>query len=293
MKEQMDCKQAWVHSLNRYPAFLASGLAIALFALATIPALAMQVHVRDGQTVRLKLRNILTTDNVRKGDAIEFDVAEDIIINGHVVIAKGAIARGMVIEVKGAQKPKAKDAEVKFQILTVESVDHQNLPLRVEATKTRKTKASANEVSEKSPIPGYPSRLIGAEKGKEYVAYVDGAAAVNAPDTVAVAVQPAVEVPVTPSPVAPAVTPAVAVAPTPQTPSTMAQEPSSVKFSSTPDGAEIVIDGTFVGNTPSTLRVTPGRHAIEIRIAGYRTWSRSMIVDPESTPSVQATLSRE
>ena len=278
-------------NLYRHSAFLISSVALILFSLATVPAFAVQVHVRDGQTVRLKLRNILTTDNVQKGDAIEFEVTEEILINGHLVIAKGAKARGKIIEVKGAQKPKAKDAEVVFQFLTVHAVDNQDLALRVVPTKTRNSKASANEVAERSPIPGYPSRLIGAEKGKEYAAYIDAPVIVNAPDTVATPV--ATPVGVAPQPATPGATPVTPTSPSAMTPGVMVAEPASVEFSSTPSGADILIDATFVGNTPSTLRVTAGRHAVEIRIAGYRSWTRSMIVDPESHPSVRATLIKQ
>ena len=136
-------------NLYRYSEFLISSVALILLPLATVPAFAGQVHVRDGQTVRLRLRNILTPDNVQKGDGIQFEVTEDILINGHVVIAKGAMGRGKVIEVKGAQKPKAKDAEVVFQFLTVHAVDNQDLALRAVATKTRNSKASVNEVAER------------------------------------------------------------------------------------------------------------------------------------------------
>jgi hypothetical protein len=70
-------------------------------------------------------------------------------------------------------------------------------------------------------------------------------------------------------------------------------EPASVEFNSEPKGADILIDGTFVGNTPSTLRMTPGRHNLEIRLTGYRSWTRTMVVDPESHPAVRATLVKE
>jgi hypothetical protein len=254
-----------------------------------IPGFAAKVAVRDGQLVRLKLRNILTTDNVQKGDGIEFDVMEDILVNGHVVIAKGAAAHGKVLDVKGAGKPKAKDAEVVFQFTTVHAVDNQELPLRLQPVKSRKPKPSENEVRERSPIPGYPSRLIGAEKGKEYKAYTEGSFVINAADAiVAPSVAPAVTAPATPpaGPAAPVTAPAAA-------PLGLAPEPASVEFNSTPDGADILIDGAFVGNTPSTLRVTAGHHAIEIRMAGYHSWTRTMVVDPGSHPSVRATLARQ
>jgi hypothetical protein len=256
----------------------------------------VQVPVRDGQSVTLKLRNILTTDNVQKGDTIEFEVAEDVLINGHVVIAKGATAHGKILDVKGAFKPRAKDAEVIFKFLSVQAADQQELPLRVQSSKTKKGKEE--DIHERSPIPGQISRIVGADKGKEYVAYVDGSVTVRAADTVAVpAAVPAAPVGAPPS--APVAVPTAPAAPAAVVPAStlaaadLAAEPSSVDFASTPDGADIVIDGTVVGNTPSTLRLTPGHHAIEIRMAGYRTWSRDMVVDPASHPSVRATLIKQ
>jgi hypothetical protein len=68
---------------------------------------------------------------------------------------------------------------------------------------------------------------------------------------------------------------------------------SSVEFDSTPDGADIVVDGNLLGNTHSTLHLTVGRHDIEIRMAGYRTWTRRMVVDSESHQSVRVTLVKQ
>jgi hypothetical protein len=260
---------------------------LAVFALMTVPGFAGQAPVRDGQTVHLKLRNILTTDNVRKGDPIEFEVTEDILVNGHVVIAKGARASGKILDVKGAFKPRDKDAEVVFQFSTVTAADRQELPLRLEPEKQRKGKAKDDEVHEKSPIPGQISRVVGADKGKEYEAYVDGSFMVKTSDVIAAS--PASPVATQPSTSTPTSSASAPVAPAPPAPE-QALGDSSVQFDSAPDGAEIVIDGNLVGNTPSSLRMTPGRHTIEIRLAGYRTWTRTMIVDPESHPSVRGTL---
>ena len=262
--------------------------ALILLALMVPPGLAAQVPVRDGQTVKLKLRNILTTDNVQKGEEIEFEVAEDVLVNGHVVIAKGATAHGKIIDIKGAFNPRSKDAEVIFQFLTVSAADKQDLPLRAQPGKTKKSKDE--EVHERSLIPGQISRVVGADKGKEYQAYIDGSFTINTSDAIAVAPAAAPAAPVAGTPSAPAPVPA---APSSLAAADVSLAPSSVEFGSTPDGAEIVIDGAVVGNTPSTLRLTPGHHTIEIRMAGYRTWSRIMVVDPESHPSVRATLVKQ
>jgi hypothetical protein len=263
--------------------------------LLALPGIAAQVPVRDGQTVKLKLRNILTTDNVQKGDEIEFDVVEDVLVNGHVVIAKGATAHGKIVDIRGAFNPRSKDAEVTFQFLAVKAADQQDLPLRSRPEKTKKGKEE--EIHEKSLIPGQISRVVGADKGKEYEAYVDGSFSINASD--AIAATPSVSPPVAPAasaalqPNAP-VAPPAAPAPSSSLAATeVAMAPSSVEFGSTPDGADISIDGTVVGSTPSILRLTPGHHTIEIRMAGYRTWSRIMVVDPESHPSVRATLIKQ
>ncbi len=269
-----------VHRHDRRSVLIGRFTALVLLSLLAMPGFAARVQVRDGQLVSLKLRNYLTTDNVRKGDAIEFEVAKDVLVNGHVVIAKGATALGKVIDVKGAFKPRATDAEVVFQFLTVRAPDGQELPLRLRPEKTRKGKE--DEIHERSVIPGQVSRVVGADKGKEYDVYVNGSFAINASDAISVA---------------PAVGPAAPAAPlapvSPLTTTDLAEAPSSVEFGSTPDGADIVIDGNLVGSTPSTLRLTPGHHSIEIRMAGYRTWSRIMVVDPESHPSVRATLIKQ
>jgi PDZ domain/PEGA domain len=50
--------------------------------------------------------------------------------------------------------------------------------------------------------------------------------------------------------------------------------PSTVAVSSTPPGADIFIDEDFVGNTPSTINVTAGRHVITVKKSGFQNWVR-------------------
>jgi hypothetical protein len=51
---------------------------------------------------------------------------------------------------------------------------------------------------------------------------------------------------------------------------------SRLSVASTPDSAEIEIDGEFMGNTPSVLDLEPGEHTVTIRKAGYAAWERKM-----------------
>jgi hypothetical protein len=71
------------------------------------------------------------------------------------------------------------------------------------------------------------------------------------------------------------------------------EEPAIVDFKSEPPGADILIDDKVVGNTPSTLPVAPGRHLIQLRIGGYNSWTRTMVVEPGSYPSIRATLEKQ
>lgn len=49
---------------------------------------------------------------------------------------------------------------------------------------------------------------------------------------------------------------------------------STVSLGSTPTGADIYVDDDFVGNTPSTINVPPGRHVITVKKAGFQNWAR-------------------
>jgi hypothetical protein len=253
------------------------------------PAPAAQVRVIQGQMVRLKLHNVLTTENVVKGDPIDFDVAEDVVVATHMVIQKGAPARGKVLGVKGAGKRNAKDASVTFQFVSVRSVDSQDIPLRARPDKHKKAQSKETEVEANDPLPGYAQRVIGAEKGKEYAAYVDVSATVNVSDTVA----PPPDTQKSPAPLPPVNGPGPIPPPPPTPPIVVQEEPALVDFNSNPPGADILIDDKVVGNTPSTLHVDAGRHLIQLRMGGYRSWTRTMRVEPGSSPFIRATLEKE
>jgi hypothetical protein len=49
---------------------------------------------------------------------------------------------------------------------------------------------------------------------------------------------------------------------------------SKIAVSSTPAGADIIVDGNFVGNTPSEIDVTPGDHTLTVSKTGFKTWER-------------------
>jgi hypothetical protein len=249
------------------------------------PLSAAQVRLREGTLVRLKLLYNVTTDNVARGDRVEFDVAEDLLVNDHVVISKGAPAWGQVVEVKGAGKKRAKAASVTFRMMAVKMVDNQQVPLRVMPTKPKKSDSRDNEIVEDSLIPGMEERTIGAARGRDYTAYTDTEALVNVPDAPRATQTAGASAPGGPTSAAAPLKPER----TPPPP----VEDAYVDFNSTPPGGDVIVDNRFRGNTPLKITLPPGRHLIEIRLTGHRTWIRNMMVDPGSKPSVRAALDQE
>jgi hypothetical protein len=65
---------------------------------------------------------------------------------------------------------------------------------------------------------------------------------------------------------------------------------STVIVKSSPTGGDVMIDGRFVGNTPSTLQLKPGDHTIVIEKDGFIVWKRTLTVRPGGIVNVDARL---
>lgn len=51
---------------------------------------------------------------------------------------------------------------------------------------------------------------------------------------------------------------------------------TKISVNSTPTGADIEVDGSFVGNTPSTIDVPAGDHVVTISKSGFKPWERKL-----------------
>jgi hypothetical protein len=63
-------------------------------------------------------------------------------------------------------------------------------------------------------------------------------------------------------------------------------------FSSTPAGAEVTVDGRYVGSTPSVLNLSVGNHAVEVSLPGFAQWKRDLSVSTGSELTVNAVLQK-
>jgi len=51
---------------------------------------------------------------------------------------------------------------------------------------------------------------------------------------------------------------------------------AKLEIQSEPNGADIEVDGAFMGNTPSVLELPPGEHVVRVKKSGYKTWERKL-----------------
>jgi hypothetical protein len=65
-----------------------------------------------------------------------------------------------------------------------------------------------------------------------------------------------------------------------------------VSVVSVPDGADIEVDGSFVGNTPSDVQVTEGEHTISVKKTGFKDWERKLKVSGGSSVHLNAELEK-
>jgi hypothetical protein len=70
------------------------------------------------------------------------------------------------------------------------------------------------------------------------------------------------------------------------------RETVKCNFTSTPAGAEITLDGRYVGNTPSIVGVSTGTHVVVLFMPGFDRWKRELTVPPGSDLNISATLQK-
>ncbi|HVN92829.1 MAG TPA: PEGA domain-containing protein [Terracidiphilus sp.] len=81
-------------------------------------------------------------------------------------------------------------------------------------------------------------------------------------------------------------------APAPAASPAGADDVASVQLFSNPTGADITIDGNYVGNTPTLIKLKPGTHSIKMTMPGYAPWERSIQTAAGESRNFAATLEK-
>lgn len=81
-------------------------------------------------------------------------------------------------------------------------------------------------------------------------------------------------------------------APAPVATKDPAEQMCTVAVTSEPAGADVELDGKFVGNTPAKLRLKPGDYVVTVRKQGYVVWERKVSAIPDNELTIRAELDK-
>jgi hypothetical protein len=227
----------------------------------TSSARGVPLVLEDGTPVRLCISQTISSADAQVNDRVEFEVLEEVKVGDVLVIPKGGIAWGTVTEAQ-AKRRMARGGKLEIVMDSVRLVDSQKAALRAvkEAKGGGHTGGMTIGIVAAAVVfwPAAPLFLlmhgkdITIPKGTEVPTFISGnlrldRAKFRQPvDTLA--------------------------EPQETTAST------GVTITSTPGGAEIYLDGSFVGNTPSTVNALTGKHAISVRKQGFQNWERDLAI---------------
>jgi hypothetical protein len=261
-----------------------------------------QVVIPDGTKMRLRLDQTLSSATADEGQTVELSVAEAVTVDGVMVVQEAARATGTVVLAQEKRRM-GRAGKLDFSVDRVRSVNGQWLPVRYTLTKKQgDSKAVSTGVITAGVAvvfwPAAPFVLMRhgkdttINKGVTFDVFVDGNHTVNAapPTQTNLAAAPQYQ-PIRPNTsTAPAVVPVIASAPAPATPPIAhggSLEQATVAITSNDPGADIEINGNFVGSTPTAVKLTPGQYTIAVR-RGTQVWQRMVQINGGSSVSLNA-----
>lgn len=235
--------------------------------------------LEDGTPVKMRINRTVSSADAHVGDTIDFEVLDDVSVNGTLVIPKGGLAFATVTEAQ-AKRRMARGGKLDINIDYVKLVSSDKAALR--AVKDLKggghTGAMVGGMVATSLVffPAAPFFLfmhgkdISIPKGTEVTAYVNGDMKLDI------------------AKFQPNSSPLVAGSEVSAAASTSAK----IQLESDPTGADIELDGSFVGNTPSDVQVAEGDHTFTVKKAGFKDWERKMKVNAGSSIHLNAELEK-
>jgi len=258
------------------------------------PPMKPAFKLEDGTPIKVRLQRTISSADAQVDERVDFEVLEEIKINDVVVIPKGSVAWGTVTEAQPKRRM-GRGGKLNVNIDSVRLADGEKAALRA----VRETKGGGHTGAMTGGIvatsivffPAAPLFLlmhgkdITIPKGTEITAYVNGDTNL---DPVKFGVKPPAETAATPAPGATSLPPQPTAQPAAAP--VASEDLATVVVKSTPDGAELTVDGKYMGSTPSTLRLTPGDHTIVIQKSGLKDWQRTMTVSPGGIVTIDATL---
>jgi len=295
--------------------------------LATILTAGMamaQVMIPDGTKIRVRLETNLSSETAELGQTVDFAVTQEVRIGDAVVVANGARATGAIVQVEPKRRM-GRSGKLDFSIERVQLVDGGWLNVRYAPQKNhgKGNGATTGVLTAGLAVVFWPAAPLGLLikgheatiiKGRTYEVFADDsvyvANAVSAgapmmtrvlPQAPAMMVRQANGAPMNNgglpagmnAPANPMLVSNTSVTNAPEAPAAAAAAPAvtaSVAISASVAGADIEIDGMFVGSAPATIELAPGVHKITVR-DGASQWQRDIQITG-GTVNVSANLAQ-
>ncbi|MFY9853654.1 MAG: PEGA domain-containing protein [Terracidiphilus sp.] len=230
-------------------------------AAAPQPPQTPQPHtLMDGTPVKLRLSETMSSATAKVNQEVPFEVVEDVKVDGVVVLPKGATAIGTVTDCN-PRRSMGRAGKLDISISYARLADQEKAALRaMQDNKGGGHVGAMTGAMVATSIVFFPAaplflfmhgKDITIPQGTEITAFVEGDMHL---DMARFSSGPPV--------------------PTAAAPESQA----SLVIDSSPPGADIEVDGGFVGNTPSTVSVAPGSHRITVKKKGFSDWARSVNV---------------
>lgn len=239
-------------------------------------AQASQEQLPEGTMVRVRLEQTLSSATAEEGQPVQLTVADNIRLGDTVVIRQGASVVGRVTLAQPKRRM-GRTGKLDFSIERVVAADGTSIPLRYTSHKAEGGSHAAltGVLTAGAALAFWPAAPVfllikgkdtTINRGMEFEVFTDQAFVLARP--------------------APSAAPAAAASQQPPA----NPDPVAVKVISEPAGAEIAIDGSFVGSTPAMLQLTPGIHKVDVK-RGKMAWQRNLQVLAGSNITVNAILS--
>lgn len=256
---------------------------VAVVVAISLPVLdraAVPTYLPKDSKVELRLKQSLSSAASRTNDRVEFEVTEDVKAGDVIPIPAGSLAWGIVVE--AAPRSRLMKAGKL-------SIDIQGVCLATgEKAILRGSPSSREGMTAREPDEG-PSTNVLALPALPVLLFVYGKD-VSIPEGRTVTAYTSQRITLEPSRFA---------NPAPNT--TCDRDPvsaaasasdslSTILIRSTPTDAELSVDGRYLGNAPSTVRLAPGDHLITASAPGRKTWERTVHVTSGSEINITAVL---
>ena len=238
-----------------------------------------QTVIPDGAKLRVRLDQTLSSATADEGQIVELSVTEPVKIGERTVIPEGARVTGTVTEAQEKRRM-GRAGKLDFSLDRVRAIDGEWIPLRYTVNKkngeshaVRTGVITAGVAAVFWPAAPVVLLMKGKDttinKGVVFDAFTDqnhslvesraGGQSAGAPSSAS------------------------------GDAAASASRLSAITVTSNVTGADIEVDGGYVGSTPTTLQLPPGPHQVSVKANGA-TWQRTLQVTAGSSVTVNATV---